>query len=128
MDLSGCVMKLALLAVLMPSLLWAGVQFTPSLEQTKTEWRIVLTAPSGHHFNQQAPAAIGSDPKGIFRLVEKKPTQISFAAPISSVRSTEVIASAYLCDDANTFCQKDEQSVSLSTKAKGGKLQKIPTH
>ena len=66
---------------------------------------VLISPPKGHHFNTKAPHTFEYDlNKKIIVKVPKKvnPTHISYEAPAHA----HFRASAFLCDDAKTFCEK----------------------
>jgi thiol-disulfide isomerase/thioredoxin len=84
-------------------------QDVPDLVLHRSETQIVLTAPKLHHMNDKAPAKASVVRKGStndLHLVSQTKLKVIFAssAPLDPNDSIEV--SAFLCDDANTYCIK----------------------
>ena len=87
-------------------------------------WLVELVPPPGHHFNLSAPLKVES--KGItFRPELKEDRILGFAA--SSIDLTEndtLSTSAFLCDEAKTYCVKKSVVVSMKVDPTLQTLQK----
>ncbi len=123
-------MKAFLLACLV-SIPAFGIEAPPYLVRVGLEpaskiprWLVELTPPAGHHFNVSAPMKVESGTV-VFKPLIKKDRILGFAASSLELKETDRLeTSAFLCDDAKTYCVK--KSVSAAMKPDPS-LQEIKT-
>ena len=82
-------------------------------------WVLQATPPSRHHFNLKAPAQAQMEPlKVSFAPLVQKPLRLDFVssdAKLSEGQSVRV--TAFLCDDAKTYCVKKVRHLELRAAA-----------
>ncbi|MGZ3687276.1 MAG: thioredoxin fold domain-containing protein [Bdellovibrionota bacterium] len=71
---------------------------------------VTAVAPPAHHFNLQAPIQATADGDRL-KLKSKSEQELIFATPSKSPAAVEV--SAFLCDDAKTFCERHQVHTGL---------------
>lgn len=92
-------------------------------------WTFVFTPPAKHHFNLEAPKKLSVTTKSFFKknstFESTKPTsvleqEIAFEVKDPNItEQSEYEASAFICDDAKTYCfKKSVKGLVLKTQAK----------
>ena len=77
-------------------------------------WLVELTPPSAHHFNLKAPMKAEVPGKLQFKDVKRELRQIGFAGSSLELQESDRLeVSAFLCDDAKTYCVKKTVTTSL---------------
>jgi tetratricopeptide (TPR) repeat protein len=77
-------------------------------------WAIEITPPKNHHFNLDAPHSAKTGTIS-FNAVVESPSKIIFQAESASLKpGTEVEATAFLCDEAKTYCLKKKVKIELN--------------
>jgi tetratricopeptide (TPR) repeat protein len=80
-------------------------------------WTLQATPPAGHHFNIKAPASAMAA-ETVFTVVRKLPARIDFASSERRLGEGQAVkVTAFLCDDAKTYCLKKVRSVPLRAEA-----------
>jgi thiol-disulfide isomerase/thioredoxin len=89
--------------------------FTIAVYQQGSIFGLVLTPPADHHFNIQAPYSASVDSKKIkFDAAQVEEQKIVFEKTDNALAaSDEATATAFLCDDAKTYCVKKKTSIAL---------------
>ena len=78
-------------------------------------WLVELAPPAGHHFNLSAPMRVESK-SVLFQSIVKTDRRLGFAASSVDLTEKDILStSAFLCDDAKTYCVK--KSLELPLKA-----------
>jgi thiol-disulfide isomerase/thioredoxin len=112
----ACVIPLALLVA--PPVWALAPDYTLSSGFSADSGTLTLTAqaPTGHHFNLDAPAqASASSGDSAQKPTLKTPQQVRFVfnAPAPGTYTTQL----YLCDDALTYCEKKVEQIRFSASA-----------
>jgi thiol-disulfide isomerase/thioredoxin len=79
-------------------------------------WLVEMVPPSGHHFNLSAPMRVESHEKAIgFNSILKSATRLGFSASTLALTEKDHLStSAFLCDQAKTYCVKKSLEVPLT--------------
>lgn len=90
--------------------------FTVQAIAAQGKTSVQARAPSGHHFNTDAPMTLETE-SNHQRVKPKKssPTEVDFEVPSAAKDSAKV--TLFLCDDAKTFCEKHLVTTSWEGKA-----------
>src|ERR1700744_2559813 len=89
-----------------------------TIQANPSHGKVVLqaTAPVQHHFNIEAPMSAEIESTHT-RLKPVKSSESSVEFDVPSIAKDSAKVSLFLCDDAKTFCEKHQVSVSWEGQA-----------
>lgn len=103
-------------SLLFPALAANVPDFTAQTAQFHNQPQVKIIPPPHHHFNLQAPFFAKQSESGKkLAVTSQLPMQLLF----NSAGADEINVSAYMCDDAKTYCEKKELHFKLSQLSHG---------
>lgn len=106
-------MKIIILVTFFCQLAMSGVT-QGKMNFSVEEKTLTITPQKGFHINEKAPAKLVLENKKEIKPVEKTQQKILF---MQSEKAEKGISSFYVCDDANTVCEKHEQEIHFKNKS-----------